>query len=493
VSKRFHDAMWVLATGLCARLAIVAWAHARFPPADDGQYYDALARRLASGAGYTWLWPDGAVTYAAHYPVGYPALLAFAYVIVGSSTAVAMIVNAVFGAASAFAAHRLVDRPDIPRWRPLAAGLAVALHPALVPYTAAVMTEGMTASLLMIAAWMTQRSRERDHRSWGWLAGAGVMMGVATLVRPTNLLLVPVWGLMSTRLCDARGSIVRAAAMILVALACVLPWTARNCVRMHRCALVSVNGGWNLLIGVQTTDGTWTPIAVPPPCATVWDEAAKDVCFGREARRAILASPTAWLARAPAKLAATFDYIGAAPSYLAESNPGAFDFRAKVRLGVVDTLACRGLLVAALVAIGRFDGPRKVPRKLVAMFGAAASVTLHGWLGYVVFVACTLLWLVPGFRRHAASRTLADPTESRLSAGGEDTGAMCEAGVGADRGVGVAWFVPVAAAAVVGVTVLVHAVFIGAGRYGLVVLPFVAIVPFCGFGRGHCQPVARTS
>ena len=456
VSKRIRDALLVLAVGLCARLAVVLWAHARFPPADDGQYYDVFARRLASGAGYTWPWPDGAVTYAAHYPVGYPALLAAAYAVFGASTTVAMTVNAVFGAASGYAAHRLVDGPNVPRWRPMAAGLAVALHPALVPYTAAVMTEAMTASLLMIAAWMARSCRERGRPTWGWFAGAGLVMGVATLVRPTSLLLAPVWGFMSTRAPEVRRRLARGAGMTLVALACVLPWTARNCERMHRCALVSVNGGWNLLIGVQTESGTWAPISVPPACATVWDEAAKDVCFEREARRAILASPAAWVARVPAKLAATFDYIGAAPSYLGASNPGAFGPGAKVRLGAVDTLACRAFLVGALVVCGRLRGRWSGQRKLAALLGVVACLTLHGWIGYVALVVCTLSAV--GGKRDARAP-----------------------------------FVAMAAAAVVGVTILVHAAFIGAGRYGLVVLPFVAIVPFCGFERAEASPVAQPS
>ena len=471
VSLRSVDALRVLAIALCARLAVVVWAHAQFPPADDGTYYDAFARRLAAGEGYTWLWPDGAVTHAAHYPVGYPALLALAYAALGPSTAAAMTVNAVFGAASAWAAHRLVDGPHVPRWRPLAAGLAVALHPALVAYTAAVMTEGMTSALLMIAAWMTDQCRRRIHGSPGWLVAAGVAMGVATLVRPTSLLLAPVWGAMSTRSRRSRDWLLAAAAMTLVALTVVMPWTVRNCVRMHRCALVSVNGGWNLLIGVQTVSGTWTPIEVPPACATVWDEAAKDACFEREARREIAASPAAWIERAPAKLAATFDYIGAAPSYLGASNPGAFGARDKVRLGAVDTLACRGFLLAALIACGRLRGPRMRARKLVALLGALGALTLHGWLGYVALVVCTVLVLVPEFRRRA-------PTSDSIESQG--SWPRCA-------------FVPAAAAAVVAATAIVHAAFIGAGRYGLVVLPFVAMVPFCGFGVGEGQAVARTS
>jgi len=445
VSVRNRDALGVFAVALFARLAIVVWAHARFPPAEDGRYYDALARRLAAGAGYTWLWPDGAVTYAAHYPVGYPALLACAYVVFGASTAAAMSVNALFGAISAVVAHRLVDGPQVSRWRPLAAGLSVALHPALVSYTAAVMTEGVTASLLLVAVFMTFRSRDGTRWSWSWLAGAGVAMGVATLVRPTSILFVPLWGMLSTSSRNFRPRLLRSAAIMTIALACVLPWTIRNCVHMHRCALVSLNGGWNLLIGVETRDGAWMPISVPSACAAVWDEAGKDACFEREARRMILTSPAAWLARAPAKIAATFDYVGAGPSYLAASNPYAFGDRDRVTLGAIDTIVCRGFLVAALIACGTMVGPRVRSRKLIAFLGAACSMTLAGWLGYVALVACALL---------AYTRT-------------------------ADKG---AHFVVMATAVVIGVTVLVHSAFIGAGRYALIAVPFVAMVPFCPFG-----------
>ncbi|HEV3192233.1 MAG TPA: hypothetical protein VGY54_17095, partial [Polyangiaceae bacterium] len=85
MTDRRRDAWVALAIGLSVRLAEVAWARGRFPPVEDGRYYDLLARRLATGAGYTWLWPDGAVTYAAHYPVGYPGILAAAYAAFGAS------------------------------------------------------------------------------------------------------------------------------------------------------------------------------------------------------------------------------------------------------------------------------------------------------------------------------------------------------------------------------------------------------------------------
>src|SRR5260370_21080725 len=193
MTERRRDAWVAFAVGLSVRLAVVAFARGRFPPVEDGHYYDLLARRLASGAGYTWLWPDGVVTYRADYPVGYPGILAGAYVAFGASDTVAMVVNALLGAASVYAAHRLVDRPDGPRWRPLAGAFAVALHPALVPYTPALMTEGVTASLLLVPTALANRARASSGRRWPLLA-AGSCLRAAAPVAPRALPLPPVSG-----------------------------------------------------------------------------------------------------------------------------------------------------------------------------------------------------------------------------------------------------------------------------------------------------------
>ncbi len=449
---RHFDALAVAAVALAARLLVVAWAAGRFPPTGDGTYYDTLARRLAAGAGYTWAWPDGAVTYAAHYPVGYPALLAAVYTVFGPAPASAMVFHAAMGAAAAFSMHRLVDGPGVERWRPASAGLAFALHPALLPYTAALMTEGVTAALLVMAAALASSGRSAlagsktargtgAARAAAWLA-AGVAMGVATLVRPQCLALAPVLGALAPA--AGAGLRVRAASVatvVAVALACVAPWTARNCVRMHRCALVSVNEGWNLLIGTATDDGGWHEVAVPHECTTVWDEAAKDRCFERAALGDIARAPGVWLARAPAKIAMTLDYIGAAPWYLHASNPHAFGHDAKIALVAVETFACRVLLLAALAACGRRVGaPRARARKGLALFGAVAAVGAHAWLGYVALVGVV---------------------------------ALCGA-----RALARAPLVVPFAVAVIVATVAVHAVFFGSGRYGLMVVPFVVALAF---------------
>jgi hypothetical protein len=438
--RRRGDLLAVLGAALAVRLAVVAWAWSRFPPVEDGHYYDVFAQRLAQGLGYTWLWPDGAVTYAAHYPVGYPALVAIAYRILGAAPGIAMLLNAAIGAAAACGAWWLVAEGAASRWRPLGAGLAVGLHPALVAYTPALMTEGVAAALVVLAAATAMQTR-RQARPWRWIVAAGVLTGIATLVRPQSLLLAPVLGAFTVAVDGAlRERAIRAAVVTAVALACVAPWTARNCVEMHRCALVSVNGGWNLLIGAQTTTGSWDELQVPPECATVWDEAAKDACFEHAAREAIAAAPGAWLARAPAKLATTFDYFGAAPWYLHASDAAAFGDDAKVALGTAETIASRLLLVAALVACALASGSHPGARRVLGAAGVVTAFLRHGWPAYLVLVVVAALL----GRRAWARGPLAVPI----------------------------------AACVIALTALVHAVFFGAGRYGLAVVPFVALVPF---------------
>src|SRR5262249_23511001 len=142
---------------------------------------------------------------------------------------------------------------------------------------------------------------------------------------------------------------------LLIVIGVCLPWTARNCVRMHRCALVSVNAGWNLLIGTQTENGGWQEVDVPAECRTVWDEAEKDACFERAAKSAIARKPITWASRAPAKLRTTFDYFGAGPWYLHAANPARFSDFARVAWGIVETIVSRGLLIAALASRAWFE------------------------------------------------------------------------------------------------------------------------------------------
>jgi hypothetical protein len=456
-----RDGWIVLAVALVARLAVVAWAAPRFPPTADGTFYHRVAERIGQGLGYTWLWPDGAVTYAAHYPVGYPALLGAAYAFVGPRPGVAMVLNALLGAIAALAVHRLAARATS-RGPAIAAGLAVALHPGLVAYTPALMSEGVTAALVACAAWSAGWARDGISAApprgfpWGRVAVLGLVVGAATLVRPQSLVLAPLLAGFALaappRPHALRGALLGAALATAAALAVCAPWTARNCVRMGRCALVSVNGGWNLLIGADpVSTGAWSPVKVPEACRLVFDEAEKDACFGREAARWIAEHPGAWLALVPRKLAATFDYCGAAGWYLHDANGAACGERCKVTLGGLETLYERVALLLALlwaarpawldaraagpgVRLRRVLAPRSLALTGLFVLGLVFLFQVHAWVSHLALVLAVAL--------HGRS-LLRGP------------------------------ILPVTAIAVLAATMATHAVFFGAGRYALVTFPLL--------------------
>jgi 4-amino-4-deoxy-L-arabinose transferase-like glycosyltransferase len=437
-SLREAGAVFVLALAL--RLAVVAWASSRIPPTADGTFYQTIAERIANGHGYTWLWPDGVVTYAAHYPVGYPALLGGAYALFGASPAVGMTLNALLGSLAALAVHRILARHGRAA---LWGGLLVALHPGLVAYTPALMTEGVAGALVVLATWSASASRRTTHRT-AWLTRCltGLALGLATLVRPQLIVVAPIlgWAAAPPKTVKRLAS---CALITAVAFGTCLPWTLRNCDKMGRCALVSVNGGWNLLIGTNpNAHGGWAPIDVPVECREVFDEAGKDRCFEGAARQRIRANPIGWLSLIPGKLRATFDYCGAAGWYLHQANGSAFPESAKFALGLVETAFERIVLIGALLASsarprGR-AGSKRAHRIVRGLSGLGVVLSLSPW-GYGAFLA-----LAATLGLQAARKSWAPLPSSTF--------------------------------ALVASTLAIHGAFFGGGRYQVPVLALVAAV-----------------
>ncbi len=459
-----RDGLWVALLGLLVRVAVVAWAWGRVPPGADGKFYHVVAERIANGHGYTWLWPDGVVTYAAHYPIGYPALVGAAYALFEAKAEVAMLLNALVGSVAVLATHRVAARSSS-RKLALVAAAFVALSPALVLYTPALMTEGLVATGLIVLAWLSlivsERPREKTWAAWGALIVVG---GAVTLVRPQSILLMPVFGFLAAGAnATWKRRALAAFGVTLLAGACCLPWTARNCARMDRCVFVSANGGWNLLIGTfPEGQGAWVALdgeRVPVECREVFEEAAKDHCFGQAGRRRVLEAPGRWLSLVPAKLRATFDFTASASGYLREAG-SPLDDRERYALGAAEIIARRFLVLLALVAAFRLGsdlrGGRRLPGSLTYVRGAATLVgaaTLFAMTAWLSHLMLLLVGATAGVLRQRPVLTLA--------LGG------------------------------VFVTVLVHGVFFGAGRYSMVLEPLLAplaAVAFTPRVRGGVEP-----
>jgi 4-amino-4-deoxy-L-arabinose transferase-like glycosyltransferase len=314
----------------------IAWAR---EPVWDGHYYHLGASRIAAGLGYSedvlshgvLLWKPWT-----HYPVGYSALLALFYRVFGHQLLVAPLLNAVLGAATAILVHRLA-LPYLGSTRARVAGGIAALHPGLIAYCPLVMTEIPTGFLLVLLLWTLLRFRGQ----WQAAVLGGVILGVLTLMRPASFLLVPL-----IALCEPRPlgrAALRTAITLGVTLLCVLPWTARNCVRMDGCALVSTNGGWNLAIGALTETGRFQTLHGKDGCPVVTGQVQQDDCWAEVGWRKIKEAPGHWLGLAPKKLAQTFDHESFAVEYMHEADPGAWPEDRRE--------AARGLLTAAHLAL----------------------------------------------------------------------------------------------------------------------------------------------
>jgi hypothetical protein len=439
-----RQAAWLFGLALLLRLLVVAFAARRFPPADDGSFYHTVAMRIAAGEGYTWAWPDGAVTYAAHYPVGYPALLGVAYAVFGAKPAVAMALHALLGALLVVGVHSCaLAMSSLARAR--LAALAVAFHPTLILYTAALMTEAVAAALLVLLTSYALFARLRPGRLARCLP-LGVGGALLVLIRPQLLPVLPLLGAVAVFVPNgAQGESARhalwlrsrgALEVLVVALACCAPWTLRNCAKMDGCVFVSANGGWNLLIGtLPEGQGSFAPVAgpsVPVECREVFGEAGKDRCFGRAGARRIAGEPLAWLGLAPKKLRQLFDSGAVASSYLQTSNPSLIPDSTRRAISTVETLYSRLLLLGASLALLRAAGG--LWGRGFALAAALFSLTPWGYLAELGLLGA-LLSEAPGPGRRP---------------------------------------LPFLAAAILALCMGTHIVFFGAPRYALVWLPWLA-------------------
>jgi 4-amino-4-deoxy-L-arabinose transferase-like glycosyltransferase len=450
-------------------LFLVAWAR-RFwavtqyasEPVWDGHYYDFGARRIAAGLGYS----DDLVASGVHvwhpwchYPVGYSGFLAMAYRLFGDSPQVAHMTNVVVGSLLPLVTYALA-REALPRWRALAAGAIVALHPGLVLYSALVMSEPL-ASLLVLASFWAAIRTARARRPWLAMLASGLLLGLGVLVRPQALLCAPFLALAfpvapgKGLLVQLRGRLLPAAFACAATLAPVLPWTARNCRVMDACALVSTNAGWNLAIGAfPRATGRFETLRSSDGCREVTGQVQQDRCWMAYGLAYVRQDPVRWLGLVPAKLSYTFDHESFAVEYLHEARPEAWpeDRRSaeRERLTGFHRVLC---VLAPLAFVGLYVPGRGRERR-EAVPGRILQTALLGAVGLAAFASLSAATPSVWPMVLLACLLAVVPLPGRPS-------------IPAALGLGVVLLASVAAA---------HAIFFGEDRYHMVTSPVLALL-----------------
>ncbi|MCU1371718.1 MAG: glycosyl transferase [Ilumatobacteraceae bacterium] len=245
----------VIVVALAVRVAWVLWV-SREPWSDDGgifrdpSRYLGFARQIADGNGFTEPFTGQATAY---YPPGYPWFLG---IITWASTPftnepwlAAGLVQAVLGAASVGLAASVTKRVA-GSTAALVAAVVYALYPNLIFHTGALLGETLYNFLfLAFLALLLSRPWDASFRT-PRIAGCGVVLGLAVMVRPISLAVIPVVVLcwLWTRK-DYRVIARWTGALLLGVLVCIVPWTIRNELRLHAFVPISTNTGDNLCMG----------------------------------------------------------------------------------------------------------------------------------------------------------------------------------------------------------------------------------------------------
>lgn len=326
---------WILAAvvlALAVRLAFALFYWTDKPLTHDEREYLALAESLQDGRGFTY--PPGLeVGTGQHFgrAPGYPAFLA----LLGTGRApesapvIVKVTQSLIGALVVWMIGAIAAASAGERAGTFAAMIA-AVYPPLVWISSYVFSESLFMPLalgcvmLLHAARQHARSAESPRAGGAWTLGAGLLAGLAILVRPGMLLFLPLVALWFV----GRRQWPLAATFCIAAAVVVAPWTLRNVREYGRVVLVASEGGITFWTGNHPLARGEGDLAANPEIkraeiafreahAGLTPEQLEPLYY-RAAMRQIVENPGWWIGLLFKKLFYTFIPIG--PSYTLHST-----------------------------------------------------------------------------------------------------------------------------------------------------------------------------
>jgi 4-amino-4-deoxy-L-arabinose transferase-like glycosyltransferase len=247
----------ILAAALVVRLGAGAWWQQRLPPGKafafgDSEGYWELARRIARGEPYEY----GAEKSKIFRTPGYPIVLAPLFLLAAEPpVAWGRAVSAILGTVAVAGVFGLAWLLFDQRTALVAAALA-AIYPEAMAAGVFVLSEAPFTPLMMLhlICWTLAWRAPDRLRSAGWSFAGGVAAGLATLMRPSWLLFVPVAAAIGLVLYRGRSKHATIAFVMLVGLCLTMtPWWIRNYRVAGRFVPTSLQVGASLYDGLNPT------------------------------------------------------------------------------------------------------------------------------------------------------------------------------------------------------------------------------------------------
>ncbi|MGB9185364.1 MAG: glycosyltransferase family 39 protein [Solirubrobacteraceae bacterium] len=145
--------------------------------------------------------------------------------------------------------------------------LLAAVYPVLIEESGTLVAENLVVVLILAALWAGLRAR-RAVRPYAWIAGAGVLTGLATLTHQNAaLILIPLGfaAVGAARSAAAqptsrRRSLGVLALLLACAAAPILPWTIRNAVELHAFVPISTETGITVVGTYNREAANYAPV-----------------------------------------------------------------------------------------------------------------------------------------------------------------------------------------------------------------------------------------
>ncbi|MFM1987580.1 MAG: hypothetical protein RJA99_537 [Pseudomonadota bacterium] len=264
-----------------------------FPPMPYGDHfvYHDTAKLFASGGGLGGL---------VFWPPGQPAWLGIVATVVGDGVRALAAVQSLVGVATVALLYRAWagEREAVAR----CAATVAALMPSIVSWNATLGHETTTLFLMAVLLVLLRQIDARQGRAaLPWVVAFGLVGGLASLVRPTMIVLPLLFGLRQWIVGHGTAAALRGALVTLLAGACVIaPYTARNHALYGEFCLVSANFGVVLhSANSPGSDGIYHEQEDPPGLNPV----QRDRAYGRLARAHIVEEPGVFAARTVKRIA----------------------------------------------------------------------------------------------------------------------------------------------------------------------------------------------
>lgn len=272
------------------------------PGIQDQVSYDALARSLLAGRGYSftenWYPFTPANTPTAHWSFIYPLYLAGTYAVTGYHPLAARLLQGIVGSVLlCFLVYKIGHRVANEDTGLVAAGLA-AVYGYFIYYNVALMTETFFIVLVLLTLYLSIRLKE-DPAPARWIA-LGLTLGLAGLLRQTILIFVPfllLWLFfeLKNREFHWRHFLFPVGIIFLL----ITPWTLRNYLVYRQFLFLNSNAGYALYASNNPDLATnWDndKVVVPIPVELKGqNEAEIDRALTQKSSEIILADPGRYL------------------------------------------------------------------------------------------------------------------------------------------------------------------------------------------------------